>query len=73
MGKGPGDKAVRRDTAAKMSLIVDIRELKQLRRRPQRRLQRTIGLMIKTTALHVYHAFQYISLTSTARLRRETS
>ena len=32
MGKGPG-KAVRRDTAAKMSLIVDIRELKQLRRR----------------------------------------
>ena len=58
MGKGPGDKAVRRDTAAKMSLIVDIRELKQLRRRrPQRRLQKTIGLMIKTTALHVYHAF----------------
>ena len=29
--------------------------------------------MSKTTALHVYHAFWYISLTSTARLRRETS
>ena len=31
------------------------------------------GLMIKTTALHVHHAFKYISLTSTVRLRRETS
>ena len=31
-----------------------------------------IGLMIKTTALHVHHAFQYISLTCTVRLRRET-
>ena len=50
------------------------RELKQLRRRPQRRLQKTKGsLMIKTTALHVHHAFKYISLTSTARLRRKTS
>ena len=29
--------------------------------------------MSKTTALHVHHAFQYNSLTSTARLRRETS
>ena len=28
-------------------------ELKQPRRRPQRRLQKTIALMIKTTALHV--------------------
>ena len=33
----------------------------------------TIALMIKTTALHVHHSFLYISLTSTARLRRETS
>ena len=33
------------------------RELKQLRRRPQQRLQKTIGLMIKTTAQHVHHAF----------------
>ena len=31
--------------------------------------RKTIGLMIKTTA----RAFEYISLTSTARLRRETS
>ena len=45
VGKGPG-KAVWRDTAAKMSLIVDIRELKHLRRRrPQRRVQKTIGLI----------------------------
>ena len=29
--------------------------------------------MFKTTALHVHHAFKYISLTSTAQLRRETS
>ena len=33
------------------------RELKQLRRPPQRRLQKTIGLMIKTTALHLHNAF----------------
>ena len=45
MGKGPSDKAVRRDTAAKMSLIFNIRELKQLGRRRQRRLQKTIGLI----------------------------
>ena len=32
------------------------RELKQLRRGPQRQLQKTIGLMIKTTALQVHHA-----------------
>ena len=31
------------------------RELKQLRRGPQRQLQKTIGLMIKTTALQVHH------------------
>ena len=35
----------------------DNRELKQLRRRPQRRGQKTIGLMIETTTLHVHHAF----------------
>jgi len=32
-----------------------------------------IGFMSKTTALHVHHAFWCISLTSTARLRLETS
>ena len=32
------------------------RELKQLLRRRRQR-QKTIGLMIKTTALHVHHAF----------------
>ena len=35
--------------------LTPIRELKQLRRRPQRRLQKTIGLMMKTTAQHVHH------------------
>ena len=49
------------------------RELKQLRRRPQRQRQKTIGLMIKTTALHVQHAFKHISLTSTPRQRRENT
>ena len=34
--------------------------------------KKTIGFIRKTTALHVHHAW-YISLTSTARLRRETS
>ena len=37
--------------------VFDNRELKQLRRRRRRQLQKTIGLMIKTTALHVHHAF----------------
>ena len=49
------------------------RDLNQLRRRRRRRRlqrQKTIGFITKTTALHVHHAFQYISLTSTARLRR---
>ena len=35
----------------------DNSELKQLRQRPQRRLQKTIGLMIKTITLQVHHAF----------------
>ena len=48
-----------------------IRELQQRqRRRPGR--QKTIIFMIKTTALHVHLAFQYISLTSSAQLRRIT-
>ena len=38
-------------------LAIDNRELKQLQRRPQRRLHKTLGLMIKTTAQHVHHAF----------------
>ena len=38
--------------------IQHFRELMQLRRRPQQRLQKkTIGLMIKTTALQVHRAF----------------
>ena len=36
-------------------------------------VQKTIVFMFKTTALHEHHAFQYIYLTSTARLRREAS
>ena len=41
---------------------LDNSELKQRRR--QRRRQKTIGLISKTTALHVHHAFLYISLPS---------
>ena len=49
------------------------RECRELRRRKQRQGQKTGGFISKTTALHVHRAFQYISLTSTARLRLETS
>ena len=49
----------------------NIRELKQLQRRPQR--QKTNGFMIKTTALHVITLFStFLKLPSTAPLR-ETS
>ena len=37
------------------------------------KLKRSIGFMSKTTALHVHHAFFYISLMITARLRGEIS
>ena len=43
----------------------NIRELKQpsrRRRRGQRQRQKAIGFMCKATALHVHHAFKYISL-----------
>ena len=36
-------------------------------------VKKSVGFMSKTNALHVHHASYYISLTSTARLRRETS
>ena len=49
-----------------------IRELKQLWWWPQQQLQKTIGFMRKKTALHIYHTFQYISLTSTEWPRGET-
>ena len=49
-----------------------IRELKQLRRRQGQR-KKTIGFIRKTTTLHVHHVFEYISMTSTAPLPRETS
>ena len=40
------------------SYALNNRELKQLHPpRRRRQLQKTIGLMIKTTALHVHHAF----------------
>ena len=51
-------------------------KLKQPPRRRQRQRQKTIGFMSKTTGLHVHHVFFFLvnfSLTSTARLRRETS
>ena len=34
-------------------------------------VKKTIGLISKTTTLHVHHAFLYISLPVFARLRRE--
>ena len=40
------------------------RELTKPRRRRQRERQTLIGLMSKTTTLHVHHAFLYISLPS---------
>ena len=37
------------------------------------RQKKTIGLMSKTKALHVHHAFLYISFAVTARLQRENA
>ena len=36
-------------------------------------VKKTIGLMSKTKALHVHHAFLYISFAVTARLQRENA
>ena len=36
-------------------------------------VKKTIGLIRKTTTLHVHHAFLYISLPVFARLRRENA
>ena len=47
-----------------LNVRVNIRNLTKPRRRRQRERQKTIGLMSKTTALHVHHAFLYISLPS---------
>ena len=40
----------------------NIRELKQPSRRGQRQRQKAIGFTCKATAVHVHHAFKYISL-----------
>ena len=49
-------------------------ELKQLRRRPQRRLQKKKRFNDQNdSSARVHHAFKYISLMSTTRLRSETS
>ena len=47
-----------------LSSSSDIRDLTKPRRRWQQERQKTIGLMSKTTTLHVHHAFLYISLLS---------
>ena len=39
-------------------------DLTNLRQRQQRERQKAIGLMSRTTTLHVHHAFLYISLQS---------
>ena len=36
-------------------------------------VKKTIGLIRKTTTLHVHHAFLYISVPAFARLRRENA
>ena len=41
-----------------------IRDLTKLRRQGQRQSKKTIGLVSKTTPLHVHHPFLYISLPS---------
>ena len=41
------------------------------RRERQQGRQKTVGFISKTTTLHVYHSFLYISLPVFARLRRE--
>ena len=47
------------------------RDLKQRRRRRQRERQKTIILISKTLATHVRYKLWYISLSSSARRRRE--
>ena len=51
-----------RSRSVKRPLLQENRDLTKPRRRRQRERQKTIGLMSKTTTLHVYHAFLYISL-----------
>ena len=49
-------------------------ELKQLRRRPRRQLQKNNRFNDQNdSSARVHHAFKYISLMSTVRLRSETS
>ena len=55
-GKDSGDEDDDDDDDGEGDDTCDNRELKQLRRR-RRQPQKTIGLIIKTTALHVHHAF----------------
>ena len=47
-----------------MRLALENRDLTKPRRRRQQERQKTIGLMSKTTTLHVHHAYLYISLPS---------
>ena len=49
----------------------DNRDLTQLRQRRQRERQKTIGLMSKTTTLHVHHAFFVHFFAIPVQLRRE--
>ena len=53
------------------SLAFLIRDFKIQRRGRTKNVKKTIGLISKTTTLHVHHAFLYISLPVFARLRRE--
>ena len=51
-----------------------IRELEQRQRRREREREKAIGLISKTTTLHVHHAFSFLHfLAIFARLQRETA
>ena len=52
------------DVFPAVAVVPRVRDLTKPRRRRQRERQKTIGLMSKTTTLHVHHAFLYISLPS---------
>ena len=49
------------------------RELKQRRRGRQRERQKAIGLISRTTTLHVHHAFFVHFFAVVARLQRESA
>jgi len=58
----PYNIGVARKPITTLRRLLTNRDLTKPRRRRQRERQKTIGLMSKTTTLHVHHAFLYIYL-----------